>query len=128
MIKFKILFNKTPGAVFTEIPYTEDPQVPPGCALFVQGQKIWILHFGDGTMERYPKLEPLELEDQTEDCHMTWEAFCQGVESRCFTDDDGFGELATDVMKSDVVINPSDVPSSKKSPHAWATHVVWYNK
>jgi hypothetical protein len=75
-----------------------------------------------------PTMQPLDS------CgtHMTWEAFLERIDSGMFTDDDGFGELATSDQYSNVTIHPSDVDGelarSEYNRPDWATHVVWYNK
>ena len=59
---------------------------------------------------------------------MTQIDWLDAVESGGFIDDDGYGVLATDVLKSDIVINPSDYSKEDYDWPEWATHVVWYNR
>ena len=73
-------------------------------------------------MDEEAVLKPLS------DCgdHMTLGYFLDCVESGCFTDDDGFGEYATETQVSGKRVHPSDVFASELDMNY--THVVWYNK
>jgi len=87
---------------------------------------------------RWLKDEPLRKTvkfadiDPEDGCLMTRDEFVLGVGSNAFTDDDGFGELATENQVSDEEIHPSwlvrpEGESGFNWPD-WATHVLWYNK
>lgn len=67
-------------------------------------------------------LVPIEFGD-----HMTMARFVLHVESGCFVDSDGFGQLATATGESPEYVLPSHVKDGLKPPE-WATHVVWYNR
>lgn len=69
----------------------------------------------------------MELVMETDDL-MSQSDWLDAVESGSLTDDDGYGVLATDVLKSDIVINPSDYSKEDYDWPNWATHVVWYNR
>ncbi len=58
--------------------------------------------------------------------YMSLDSFKKSVECDALTDDDGYGELATETEVSSVNILPSDLGTMKLPD--WATHVVWYNK
>ena len=60
--------------------------------------------------------------------HMTIEEWLSGVECGGFIDYDGFGELATKDMVSDVIIYPSDVTEGERVIDPQFTHIVWYNR
>lgn len=62
-------------------------------------------------------------------CYMPWEEFVACCESNAFTNDDGFGELATtDHHVSNIRVYPSDALDKNYVRPDWATHVNWYNK
>jgi hypothetical protein len=74
--------------------------------------------------------------------HMTWTDFCEMVAVGDIDDEDGSGTFATATTISNVDVpldriynkihhggEDADVVVQKlKSPHDWATHVVWFNK
>lgn len=75
------------------------------------------------------KFEPIPDDESGDDRYMTWETFVASCQSGGFTDDDGFGELATaDLHVSDVSVDPSDALNPSYVRPSWATHVCWYNK
>lgn len=57
---------------------------------------------------------------------MLLDTFSKAVESRFFTDYDGFGHYATGIKVSNITIKPSEFHRTKV-PH-WATHIMWYNR
>jgi len=59
---------------------------------------------------------------------MPWEEFLTSCRDGTLMDEDGFGELATDLQVSDVQVVPTDVLSPFYARPSWATHVCWYNK
>ena len=60
------------------------------------------------------------------DTCMPWASFMVSCRDGFLTDEDGYGELATDLQVSDVRIVPSDAFNYVRP--SWATHVCWYNK
>ena len=58
----------------------------------------------------------------------TSEEWLGAVEGTGFIDYDGFGNLATATLISNIAISPSDITCFKVKLPSWATHVVWYNK
>lgn len=73
-------------------------------------------------VEPTAKLEPIHKEDTV----LHWDEFMDDVRNQRLTDWDGFGHLATETMRSDVVIYPSDIKGVVIP--GWATHVVWFNR
>ena len=70
-------------------------------------------------IKRMDKINP-------DDDVFTIEDFASCVDDGMFIDYDGFGYLATNYRKSDILVKPS---SFHKMPMPkWATHVVWYNR
>ena len=64
-----------------------------------------------------------------EDCRMPWWDFVESCRALALTDDDGFGELATDDRHvSNVRVYPSEALGTTYDRPRWATHVVWYSK
>lgn len=57
---------------------------------------------------------------------MPLQEFIECVEWGGFIDYDGWGYLATETGKSDIVIYPSEVEGYVLPE--WCTHVLWYNK
>jgi hypothetical protein len=70
--------------------------------------------------------ERVEVDGQ---CHMPWEDFVANCRATAFTDDDGFGVLATHNLRiSNIRVYPSEALHRGYDRPSWATHVVWYNK
>lgn len=59
----------------------------------------------------------------------TIDEFLEHVDDRLFVDSDGFGELAIEDHKSNIVVYPSRARKIlAKYNHLGITHIVWYNR
>ena len=52
----------------------------------------------------------------------------EGVKYGGFIDYDGFGNLATATVKTQISISPSDITVLNVKIPDWCTHIVWYNR
>ena len=56
------------------------------------------------------------------------EEFMGGVECLSFTEDDGFGYLASATEQSNIEVNLYELFDNFKEKYPWCTHIQWYNK
>jgi len=70
-----------------------------------------------------PELKPLSEYGDL----MTRTEFVEAVQCGAFIDSDGIGSLATATEESSIRINPSNCLRTLVE-HAWASHVIWFNK
>lgn len=68
------------------------------------------------------------IDPDEDSCVMPWSDFVASCQANAFTDDDGFGDLATDAQVSNVSVCPSQAVDPSYQRPKWATHVSWYNR
>ena len=75
------------------------------------------------------KFEPI-IPNECE--HMTLEEFIKECKRSAYTDDDGYGYLATEKEMSDIKIHASEYRFLNiflnVTVSNWVTHIVWFNK
>lgn len=71
----------------------------------------------------------VQYEDIEEcDDFMTLKEWYQDVQDGTYTDDDGYGYIATRHKKTDIKVYPSSYEPYGEGIPVWATHIVWVNK
>lgn len=75
-----------------------------------------------------PRLVLHTIDPDEDLCMMPWDEFAQSCHANAFTDDDGFGDLATATHVSNLSVSPSQAVRADYHRPQWATHVSWYNK
>lgn len=72
-------------------------------------------------------LREFDSDPECKNDFMTWGEFLTNVSVGHFTDKDGFGELASVDMVTDLRVRPSEASRPSYKPPEWATHVCWNN-
>jgi hypothetical protein len=59
--------------------------------------------------------------------YMSLKSWIANVKAGAYTDDDGYGFIATKMKMTDIKVLPSEYDDGNWSIPPWASHIVWYN-